>query len=587
MGGLADWFAVTAIFRRPLGLPIPHTALIPANWEAMAERVGVMVGGRVLTKQYVMDEIGRVDLADLIARRRATARAYRRCHARVADWAIEHVTPSAAPSSCPIRAISPPPARRRCGGATHRAQNGWDRRVRGSHGSRAWSGPVPATWEVIGPPCAVSRRLGVYPRSDRLASSSSARRDRLVDALPASPQVAKDRDHPCGGASDRGRLDSGSRPTRRWWRASRPQAELLNTPPSHASRHLAARCAAPSSSTARRALERCLVARWSGRAGLDRCRLRVETPADPPPGRRLVERYHGDPDSSRTVCGRSPGGACVSSRASGETSVHRVTARRGRLAGGAIYSAPLFPFLTGRRADTAPLRRASGATPAAYAATPRPSLPRRLALEPSRRPRRRVGRSGLSARRIDAAGKAEVVGSVRAEISLSASLSRRKSCRARASHIACVFALILVVAALGAISPTIRLRKPGALNVTARGGLAAVFGPLSRRLYVWPSMPSSTPRALRPDKHQYRWPIIATGGEVVLADNSATCGLPAQGRECTRHRSPEDVKFRSTGREAPDRPPRASIPQDWYARSSIGLPTATVIFHLRPQPRSS
>lgn len=29
VGGLADWFAVTALFRRPLGLPIPHTALIP------------------------------------------------------------------------------------------------------------------------------------------------------------------------------------------------------------------------------------------------------------------------------------------------------------------------------------------------------------------------------------------------------------------------------------------------------------------------------------------------------------------------------------------------------------------------------
>ena len=68
VGGLADWFAVTAIFRRPLGLPIPHTGLIPRNWELMAERVGVMVGGRVLTKEYVRDEIARVDLADLIAR---------------------------------------------------------------------------------------------------------------------------------------------------------------------------------------------------------------------------------------------------------------------------------------------------------------------------------------------------------------------------------------------------------------------------------------------------------------------------------------------------------------------------------------
>src|SRR5215475_8481658 len=53
VGGLADWFAVTAIFRRPLGLPIPHTALIPANWELMARRVGTMVGSRVLTKKYV------------------------------------------------------------------------------------------------------------------------------------------------------------------------------------------------------------------------------------------------------------------------------------------------------------------------------------------------------------------------------------------------------------------------------------------------------------------------------------------------------------------------------------------------------
>jgi uncharacterized membrane-anchored protein YjiN (DUF445 family) len=49
VGGLADWFAVTAIFRRPLGLPIPHTALIPANRELMAERVGTMVGDRVLS----------------------------------------------------------------------------------------------------------------------------------------------------------------------------------------------------------------------------------------------------------------------------------------------------------------------------------------------------------------------------------------------------------------------------------------------------------------------------------------------------------------------------------------------------------
>ncbi|OGL21143.1 MAG: hypothetical protein A3G44_05340 [Candidatus Rokubacteria bacterium RIFCSPLOWO2_12_FULL_73_47] len=67
VGGLADWFAVTALFRRPLGLPIPHTALIPANWELLAARVGTMVGSRVLTKEYVTQELARLDVAALLA----------------------------------------------------------------------------------------------------------------------------------------------------------------------------------------------------------------------------------------------------------------------------------------------------------------------------------------------------------------------------------------------------------------------------------------------------------------------------------------------------------------------------------------
>jgi uncharacterized membrane-anchored protein YjiN (DUF445 family) len=68
VGGLADWFAVTALFRYPLGIPIPHTALIPANWQLMAARVGTMVGDRVLNTEYVTREISRVDVADLLAR---------------------------------------------------------------------------------------------------------------------------------------------------------------------------------------------------------------------------------------------------------------------------------------------------------------------------------------------------------------------------------------------------------------------------------------------------------------------------------------------------------------------------------------
>ena len=40
IGGLADWFAVTALFRHPLGLPIPHTALLPKNQARAAVNVG-------------------------------------------------------------------------------------------------------------------------------------------------------------------------------------------------------------------------------------------------------------------------------------------------------------------------------------------------------------------------------------------------------------------------------------------------------------------------------------------------------------------------------------------------------------------
>src|SRR3989442_1465301 len=98
VGGLADWFAVTAIFRRPLGLPIPHTALIPANWELMAARVGTMVGSRVLTKEDVAQEIARVDVASLIARaaQRLSTRDLDAATRELARWLAAELSPKAA-----------------------------------------------------------------------------------------------------------------------------------------------------------------------------------------------------------------------------------------------------------------------------------------------------------------------------------------------------------------------------------------------------------------------------------------------------------------------------------------------------------
>src|SRR5215471_3004642 len=57
VGGLADWFAVTALFRRPLGLPIPHTAIIPHNKDRIAEALGRFVEVNFLTEETVLKKL--------------------------------------------------------------------------------------------------------------------------------------------------------------------------------------------------------------------------------------------------------------------------------------------------------------------------------------------------------------------------------------------------------------------------------------------------------------------------------------------------------------------------------------------------
>jgi uncharacterized membrane-anchored protein YjiN (DUF445 family) len=53
VGGLADWFAVTALFRHPLGLPIPHTAIIPENKDRIADTMAAFLRDNFLTPQVV------------------------------------------------------------------------------------------------------------------------------------------------------------------------------------------------------------------------------------------------------------------------------------------------------------------------------------------------------------------------------------------------------------------------------------------------------------------------------------------------------------------------------------------------------
>ncbi|WP_408589283.1 DUF445 domain-containing protein [Novosphingobium sp.] len=63
VGGLADWFAVTALFRRPLGLPIPHTAIIPVNKDRIADMMAAFLQQNFLTPQVVARRLSALDVA--------------------------------------------------------------------------------------------------------------------------------------------------------------------------------------------------------------------------------------------------------------------------------------------------------------------------------------------------------------------------------------------------------------------------------------------------------------------------------------------------------------------------------------------
>ena len=63
VGAVADWFAVVALFRRPLGLPIAHTAIIPNNKDRIGESLGRFVEENFLTPENVILRLARVNVA--------------------------------------------------------------------------------------------------------------------------------------------------------------------------------------------------------------------------------------------------------------------------------------------------------------------------------------------------------------------------------------------------------------------------------------------------------------------------------------------------------------------------------------------
>lgn len=63
VGGIADWFAVVALFRHPLGIPIPHTALIPSNKDKIGENLGNFVSDEFLTREKLEVKIEQFNVA--------------------------------------------------------------------------------------------------------------------------------------------------------------------------------------------------------------------------------------------------------------------------------------------------------------------------------------------------------------------------------------------------------------------------------------------------------------------------------------------------------------------------------------------
>ena len=68
VGGVADWFAVTALFRHPLGVPIPHTAIIPSRKDRIGRTLGGFVQANFLSRDVLTERLAGVHVTERLAR---------------------------------------------------------------------------------------------------------------------------------------------------------------------------------------------------------------------------------------------------------------------------------------------------------------------------------------------------------------------------------------------------------------------------------------------------------------------------------------------------------------------------------------
>ena len=94
IGALADWFAVTALFRHPFGLPIPHTAIVPSRKNEIGRALAQFIRDHFLVRDAVERRLERVDLAERLGGwliRRDNAERVSRDLGRTLSWLIDAV----------------------------------------------------------------------------------------------------------------------------------------------------------------------------------------------------------------------------------------------------------------------------------------------------------------------------------------------------------------------------------------------------------------------------------------------------------------------------------------------------------------
>ena len=68
IGALADWFAVVALFRHPMGIPIPHTAILPQNKERLGKYLSQFILGNFLNEENIKIKIHELKITDTLIR---------------------------------------------------------------------------------------------------------------------------------------------------------------------------------------------------------------------------------------------------------------------------------------------------------------------------------------------------------------------------------------------------------------------------------------------------------------------------------------------------------------------------------------